>query len=62
MTHFGKDGQILRVYQFNGLYPSEISSINLDWNTQDQLEEFDVTFEYDSFEIVSGTTGNAGGA
>lgn len=62
VTHFGKDGEILRVYQFNGLYPSEVSPITLDWNIQDQLEEFDVTFEYDSFEIIGGVTGNAGGA
>ena len=62
VTHFGKAGEILRVYQFNGLYPSEVSPITLDWNTQDQLEEFDVTFEYDSFEVIGGVTGNAGGA
>jgi hypothetical protein len=62
VTHFGKAGEILRVYQFNGLWPAEVSSINLDWATQDQLEEFNVTFLYDSFEIVGGITGNAGGA
>lgn len=61
VTHFGKDGEILRIYQFNGLYPAEISPITLDWNIQDQLEEFDVTFEYDDFEIIGGVTGNAGG-
>lgn len=62
VTHFGKAGEILRVYQFNGLYPAEVSPITLDWNIQDQLEEFDVTFEYDSFEVIGGVTGNAGGA
>ena len=62
VTHFGKAGEILRIYQFNGLYPSNISAMTLDWNSTDQLEEFDVTFEYDSFEVVGGSTGNAGGA
>ena len=62
VTHFGKAGEILRTYQFNGLYPSDVAPITLDWNVQDQLEEFDITFEYDSFEVIGGVTGNAGGA
>lgn len=61
VIHYGKDGSELRRYKFKGLYPSEVSPITLDWNVQDQLEEFDITFEYDSFEIVAGATGNAGG-
>jgi hypothetical protein len=62
VTHFGKAGEILRTYQFNGLFPTEVSAIGLDWNTQDQLEEFNVTFLYDSFEVIGGVTGNAGGS
>lgn len=62
VTHYGKAGEILRVYQFNGLYPSEVSPIDLDWATQDTLEEFTVTFQYDNYEVIGGVTGNAGGA
>lgn len=62
VTHFGKAGEILRVYQFNGIYPETVSAIDLDWSVQDTLEEFGVTFQYDSFEVVGGVTGNAGGA
>jgi hypothetical protein len=60
VTHFGKTGLPLRSYTFNGLFPTEVSPIDLDWNTTDTLEEFTVTFQYDHWE-VSGLTGNAGG-
>ena len=59
VTHFGKTGLPLRTYTFNGLFPTEISPIDLDWNTTDTLELFTVTFQYDHWE-VSGATGNAG--
>ena len=62
VTQFGKAGEVLRTYQFNGIFPVEVSNIGLDWNAQDQLEEFNVTFLYDNFEVVGGITGNAGGA
>lgn len=62
VTHFGKAGEILRVYQFNGIYPETIAQIDLDWATTDSLEEFQVTFQYDSFEVIGGITGNGGGA
>ena len=60
VTHFGKTGLPLRTYTFNGLFPTEVSPIDLDWNTTDTLEEFTVTFQYDYWE-VGGITGNAGG-
>ena len=60
ITHFGKTGLPLRTYTFNGLFPTEVSPIDLDWNTTDTLEEFTVTFQYDHWE-VGGITGNAGG-
>ena len=62
VTQFGKAGEVLRIYQFNGIFPVEVSNIGLDWNAQDQIEEFNVTFLYDNFEVVGGITGNAGGA
>jgi hypothetical protein len=39
VTHFGKTGIPLRTYTFNGLFPTEISPVDLDWNTTDTLEE-----------------------
>jgi hypothetical protein len=56
-----KDGTLLRVYRFNGIYPSRIDPIRLDWSDTNQFERFNVTFTYDYWDIEAGTTGNAGG-
>lgn len=61
VIQYGKQGNILRVYNFNGLFPTEISTIELDWNTPDTIEEFTVTFQYDWFNVSGGITGNGGG-
>jgi len=58
ITQYGKDGQTLRVYNFQGIHPITISSIAMGWETKDQIEEFTVTFQYDLWNIVGGTTGN----
>lgn len=55
------DGTELRTYQLNGLWPSDLAAIELDWDSNDQVEEFQVTWQFDSFEVVGGITGNAGG-
>lgn len=62
VTQFGKSGETLRTYQFNGIFPRAISAIDLAWNTTDEIEEFQVQFEYDNFEVLTSVTGNAGGA
>jgi hypothetical protein len=62
VTQFGKAGEILRTYQFNGIYPESIAPIDLAWAAVDEIEEFQVTFQYDTFEIRPGITGNAGGS
>lgn len=37
-------GQQLRVYQFNGIWPANIADIQLSFETQDTIEEYDVQF------------------
>ena len=61
VTQYGKDGRTLRIYEFNGIFPINISAIPLDWGANDQNELFSVTFEYDYWTITGGTTSNAGG-
>jgi hypothetical protein len=56
VTQYGKTGEILRVYEFVGLYPGSISAIDLDWDTTDTLETFQVEFQYDYWIVKSGTT------
>jgi hypothetical protein len=60
VTQFSKTGIPIRTYQFNGIFPIEVSTIELDWNTTDTIEEFTVTFAYDYWEVVGGITGNPG--
>ena len=62
VTQFSKTGEALRTYTFNGIFPVEVSPIELDWNATDTIEEFTVSFVYDWWEVSGGTTGNAGGA
>lgn len=61
ITQFSKTNQVVRVYQFNGIWPVNISDVALDWQNGDAIEEFNVEFAYDSYQIISGVTGNAGG-
>ena len=37
---------VLRTYRFEGIYPNVVSSIPLDYGATDQIEEFQVTFNY----------------
>lgn len=62
VKQYGKDGKILRVYEFDGIWPTEISSIQLGWNQDNAYETFQVTFEYDYWTVAGGITGNAGGS
>ena len=39
-----RDGNQLRAYKFEGIWPSEVAAIGLDFDSTDQVEEFDVTF------------------
>lgn len=60
VTQYSKTGDILRVYEFIGMFPSEVSTIDLAWETEG-IEEYTVTFQYDYWRINGGSTGNAGG-
>ena len=54
----GEPIQVLRQYNFEGIYPNTISSIPLDYGATDQIEEFQVTFNY-LFWTVQGGVGVA---
>ena len=59
-TGDGKGGDtipLLRQYNFVGIYPNAVSSIPLDYGATDQIEEFQVTFNYLFYEIVGGDDG-----
>ena len=48
VTQFSKAGDDLRTYIFKGAWPSALSTINLDWSSQ-EIEEFTCTWMYDSW-------------
>ena len=45
---------VLRTYKFDGIYPNVVSSIPLDYGATDQIEEFQVTFNYLFYEVTGG--------
>lgn len=61
VIQYAKDGTPIREYKFNGIFPSVISPIELDWAATDQIQSFQVTFSYDYWTVSGGTTDRAGG-
>ena len=57
VIQYSANQEILREYTFTGLWPSEVSTIDLGWDTTDTIEEFTVAFQYDFWEVTGGTTG-----
>ena len=54
VQQFSKAGKILRTYSFIGAWPSALSTINLDWATASEIEEFTCTWVYDSWHTQGG--------
>ena len=53
--------QQIRQYKFFGIYPNTVSSIPLDYGATDQIEEFQVTFNYIYWTVASGSNIASGG-
>ena len=56
VTQFSKAGNDLRTYIFKGAWPSALSTINLDWSTASEIEEFTCTWVYDSWFVSAATS------
>lgn len=46
VTQYSKTGVPIKTYKFVGLFPVNISPIDLNWQSNDTIEEFSVTFDY----------------
>jgi len=55
VSQYGKTGNILKTYKFVGLYPVDLAPIDLDWGSNDTIEEYGVTFAYQWWESDSTT-------
>jgi hypothetical protein len=53
-------GNAIRTYKFSGMFPTEISAIDVNWADTDAIEMFQVTFMYDYYEVL-GPTGTVTG-
>ena len=56
-----RDGSTLRTYRFYDVFPTQISQMDLSYETVDTLEEFQVELQVLYFESIKGVGENAGG-
>ena len=56
-----RDGGILRTYKFYDLWPTNISTIDLSYETTDTIEEFTVEMQVQWWEAYKGISSQAGG-
>jgi hypothetical protein len=46
VNQYSKTGEILKTYVFEGIFPVDVSQIDVDWGSNDTIEEFSVTMAY----------------
>ena len=56
-----RDGEKLRTYKFHDVFPTNVSQIDLSYDTTDTLEEFTVELQVQWWEASRGTAPGAGG-
>ena len=56
-----RDGSTLRTYKFHDVFPTQVSQIDLSYETTDAIEEFTVEFQVQWWEALRGIGANAGG-
>jgi T4-like virus tail tube protein gp19 len=54
VIQYGKAGDPIKQYNFIGMFPVDISPIDVDWSTNDAIEEYAVTFAYQWWEQIQG--------
>jgi hypothetical protein len=54
VIQYGKAGEVIKAYNFIGMFPVDISPIDVDWSTNDSIEEYAVTFAYQWWEQAPG--------
>ena len=56
-----RDGSVLRSYKFWDIFPTNISTIDLNYETTDTIQEFTVEMQVHYWEAFRGTDAQAGG-
>jgi len=52
VRQYGKQGDVLKRYKFIGVFPTDLSPIDVDWGSNDSIEEFTVTLTYQWWEAT----------
>ena len=52
VIQYGKDGRQLKSYRFVGMFPTDIAQIDLDWGSNDTIEEYTINFAYQYWETI----------
>lgn len=52
VIQYGKDGRQLKQYKFVGMFPTDVAQIDLDWGSNDAIEEYTVNFSFQYWETV----------
>ena len=64
VNQYSKTNQKLKAYTFIGMFPVDIAPIDLDWGSNDSIEEYSVTFAYQYWQSnttdYTGTLGTNG--
>ena len=55
IDHLDRNGNTLKSYTYRGLFPVALDSIPLNYGTNDAIEEFGVTFQFQYFETDTTT-------
>ncbi len=55
VTQYGKTGNELKKYNFVGMFPLDLAPIDLDWGSNDAIEEYTCTFAYQYWETNTTT-------
>jgi len=56
VDQYGKTGSIIQTYNFVGMFPVDLAPIDLDWGSNDTIEEYSVTFAYQYWTNTASTT------
>ena len=60
VTQYRKTGGTAKKYRFVGMFPIDITPIDLDWGSNDTIEEYSVTFQYQYWVEVNSVAGVTG--
>ena len=52
VVQFGKKGDRIKRCRFVGIYPTDLTAIDLDWGSNDTIEEFSVNLTYQWWDAV----------